>query len=62
MEKSLEMIEAEWLRKEEESNPKEYAKVHCIETHNSSTREPSKNIQLILLWQPNIDFRLILYM
>lgn len=56
--KSLEMNADELLGKEEESNPKE----HCLNLHFPDKKTHKKHSANSLFWQPNIDFRLILYM
>lgn len=61
--KSLEIAKDELLREEEESNPKEYSKLHCLNLHFLDMKTQEKNHWAsFLYWQPNIDFSLILYM
>lgn len=56
------MNEDELLGKEEESNPKEHSKLHCLNLHFLDMKTQKKHSANSPFWQPNIDFRLILYM
>lgn len=61
--KSLEIAKDELPREEEESNPKEYSKLHCLNLHFLDMKTQKKPHQASFhYWQANIDFRLILYM